>query len=179
MTTCRPAPLLRMRAALVLALLAGGAAAGYTAFLFGQAKGRAFWQSPLLLPHLVVQAALAGAGGLAAFVTASRFGGRPSWAGFGALYIVAPCVALIWLREAVDYGRALTFTLFAIVWAADSGAYFVGRFIGGPRISRALSPEKTWAGVIGGRRRKRPPTRRRLRLRRRRRPRSARDRGDR
>jgi Fe-S-cluster-containing dehydrogenase component/formate-dependent nitrite reductase membrane component NrfD len=40
-------------------------AAGYTAFLFGQAEGRDFWQSPLLLPHLVAQAALAGAGLLA------------------------------------------------------------------------------------------------------------------
>ncbi len=42
------------------AVLGGVGAAGYTAFLFGQARGRAFWQSPLLLPHLVIQAALAG-----------------------------------------------------------------------------------------------------------------------
>lgn len=41
--------------------LFGLAAAGYTAFLFGQAEGRDFWQSPLLLPILIVQAALAGA----------------------------------------------------------------------------------------------------------------------
>lgn len=33
----------------------------YTAFLFGQAKGRDLWQSPLLAPHLVVQALVAGA----------------------------------------------------------------------------------------------------------------------
>jgi Fe-S-cluster-containing dehydrogenase component len=32
----------------------------YTAFLFGQAKGRDLWQSPLLGPHLVVQALAAG-----------------------------------------------------------------------------------------------------------------------
>lgn len=36
------------------------ATAGYTAFLFGQAEGRDFWQSPLLLPHLLVQATVAG-----------------------------------------------------------------------------------------------------------------------
>jgi predicted membrane protein len=42
------------------ALLAAGTAV-YTAFLFGQAKGRDLWQSPLLGPHLVVQALLAGA----------------------------------------------------------------------------------------------------------------------
>jgi len=37
----------------------------YTAFLFGQSKGRDLWQNPLLAPHLLVQAVAAGAGGLA------------------------------------------------------------------------------------------------------------------
>lgn len=37
------------------------AAAGYSAFLFGQAEGRDFWQSPLLFWHLLVAAVLAGA----------------------------------------------------------------------------------------------------------------------
>lgn len=41
------------------ALLAAGTAV-YTAFLFGQSKGRDLWQSPLLAPHLVVQALAAG-----------------------------------------------------------------------------------------------------------------------
>ncbi len=45
---------------LVPAALFGIGAAGYTAFLFGQAEGRDFWQSPLLLPVLLVQAVLAG-----------------------------------------------------------------------------------------------------------------------
>ena len=36
------------------------AAAGYTAFLFGQAEGRDLWQSPLFLWHLLTQAGLAG-----------------------------------------------------------------------------------------------------------------------
>src|SRR6266545_4334056 len=40
------------------------AAAGYSAFLFGQAEGRDFWQSPLLLPHLLVAAVAAGAAAL-------------------------------------------------------------------------------------------------------------------
>jgi formate-dependent nitrite reductase membrane component NrfD len=49
---------------LVLGLLLAIAAAGYTAFLFGQAEGRDFWQSPLLLPQLLAQATVAGAGAL-------------------------------------------------------------------------------------------------------------------
>lgn len=36
----------------------------YTAYLFAQAKGRDFWQSPLLGPHLLVQALIAGAAAL-------------------------------------------------------------------------------------------------------------------
>lgn len=35
--------------------------AGYTAFLFRQCKGRDLWEGPLLLPHLIVQAAFCGA----------------------------------------------------------------------------------------------------------------------
>jgi Fe-S-cluster-containing dehydrogenase component/formate-dependent nitrite reductase membrane component NrfD len=50
-------------------------AAGYTAFLFGQAEGRDLWQSPLLLWQLLAQAVVAGSGSLlvaAAFV-------EPGW----------------------------------------------------------------------------------------------------
>ena len=39
-------------------------AAIYTAYLFAQAKARDLWQSPLLAPHLAVQAVLAGAAAL-------------------------------------------------------------------------------------------------------------------
>jgi formate-dependent nitrite reductase membrane component NrfD len=37
------------------------ASAGYSAFLFAQARGRDFWQSPLLFWHLLVQSVTAGA----------------------------------------------------------------------------------------------------------------------
>src|SRR5213594_488242 len=47
-------------ARLPVALLAV-ATAGYSAFLFGQAEGRDFWQSPLVLPHLIIAAVVAGA----------------------------------------------------------------------------------------------------------------------
>lgn len=49
---------------LIPAALFGAASAGYSAFLFGQAEGRDFWQSPLMLPILLVQAVLAGTAGL-------------------------------------------------------------------------------------------------------------------
>ena len=36
------------------------------------------------------------------------------------------------------------------VIATDTGAYFAGRAIGGPRIAPRISPSKTWAGLAGG-----------------------------
>ncbi|HEU5381420.1 MAG TPA: 4Fe-4S dicluster domain-containing protein [Ktedonobacteraceae bacterium] len=53
-----------LRWLLVPTALFGAGAACYTALLFGQAEGRDFWQSPLLLPILFVQAVLAGAAAL-------------------------------------------------------------------------------------------------------------------
>jgi formate-dependent nitrite reductase membrane component NrfD len=47
--------------AAVLGMMAAIGSAAYTGFLFGQAEGRDFWQSPLLAPHLVIQAGMAGA----------------------------------------------------------------------------------------------------------------------
>ena len=49
----------------VVSLPAAVMAAGYTAFLFNQAKGRDLWESRLLFPHLIAQAVMVGAGALA------------------------------------------------------------------------------------------------------------------
>ncbi|MER9183789.1 phosphatidate cytidylyltransferase, partial [Mesorhizobium sp. M0767] len=40
--------------------------------------------------------------------------------------------------------------LFAVVWATDIFAYFVGRSIGGPRLAPSISPGKTRSGALGG-----------------------------
>ncbi len=57
------------------AIPTGGAAAGYTAFLFRQAEGRDLWQSPVLLAHLLVQAVQGGSGVLLAL--SALTGGEP------------------------------------------------------------------------------------------------------
>lgn len=59
------------------------AAAGYTAFLFRQAKGREFWGSKWLLPHLIAQSIVAGAAILA--ILAPMFDG-----GYSALRVLGP-----------------------------------------------------------------------------------------
>jgi phosphatidate cytidylyltransferase len=56
----------------------------------------------------------------------------------------APVVGLL------DAGRWWLVVTVLGVWAYDTGAYFAGRLIGGPRFLTAISPSKTWAGAIGG-----------------------------
>ena len=56
-------------------MLLAAASAGYSAFLFGQAEGRDFWQSPLLLPQLLVAALVAG--GASLIVLHVALGGAP------------------------------------------------------------------------------------------------------
>lgn len=92
----------------------------------------------------------AAVGGAGAAWLAKRDTGIGVWSALAAFYIVIPCIALIWLRLDAPSGRALTFLLYAVVWAADTGAFIFGKFIGGPKISYALSPSKTWAGIGGG-----------------------------
>lgn len=40
--------------------------------------------------------------------------------------------------------------LFLIIWAVDIGAYGMGSWLKGPKLWPRISPNKTWAGVIGG-----------------------------
>lgn len=68
----------------------------------------------------------------------------------GALYVGLPCALFLWLRDRAPEGLETILTLFACIWAADVFAYFGGKLIGGPRIARGLSPNKTWSGIIAG-----------------------------
>ena len=70
--------------------------------------------------------------------------------GAGLLYAVIPAIALVFLREQPGQGLMLALWTLVIVWATDIGAYFAGRAIGGPKLAPALSPNKTWAGLVGG-----------------------------
>jgi phosphatidate cytidylyltransferase len=81
-----------------------------------------------------------------AFLPARRLGFN---AAAGLLYAGLPAVALIWVR-AQPQGLAATVFLLVCVWATDIVAFFAGRAIGGPKLAPRISPNKTWAGAIGG-----------------------------
>ena len=68
----------------------------------------------------------------------------------GILYIVAAGLAFIWLRAQDPYGFLSILWAAFVVTAADVGGYFAGRILGGPKLWPAISPKKTWAGMIGG-----------------------------
>ncbi|WP_321391484.1 phosphatidate cytidylyltransferase [Emcibacter sp.] len=68
----------------------------------------------------------------------------------GALYALLPALSLIWLREFIPGGAYIILWSMITTWSMDTGAYFAGRRIGGPKMSPRISPNKTWAGLIGG-----------------------------
>ncbi|RTL54748.1 MAG: phosphatidate cytidylyltransferase [Bradyrhizobiaceae bacterium] len=75
---------------------------------------------------------------------------RPWWNTSGFVYTAAALIASVLLRLDATMGfYALIFVLF-VVWASDIGGYFAGRTIGGPKLWPLVSPNKTWAGAIGG-----------------------------
>ena len=79
-----------------------------------------------------------------------RFRGQGAWGPAGLLYAGLPVVALAALRGSDTTGLATILFLFAVVWATDIFAYFIGRMIGGPKLAPSISPGKTWSGAIGG-----------------------------
>jgi len=74
------------------------------------------------------------------------------WRLAGIVYVSVFASSLYYLMGSNEGGHgALTILLMVlIVWATDTAAYFVGRFVGGVKLMPSVSPNKTWSGAIGG-----------------------------
>ncbi len=65
---------------------------------------------------------------------------------FATLYVAAGAAGMVGLR-AIGWKPVLF--LFAVVWAGDSAAYYVGRRWGKRRLAPVVSPKKSWEGFWG------------------------------
>jgi phosphatidate cytidylyltransferase len=72
------------------------------------------------------------------------------WAIAGFLYAAVAQVTAVAVRLDKAQGFSAIMLVLLVVWATDIGGYFAGRGIGGPKLWPRVSPNKTWAGAIGG-----------------------------
>jgi len=74
---------------------------------------------------------------------------RTLWFMIGVIYVAAPAPALVAIRAEPVFGTAALVWIIALVVAADTGGYLVGRTVGGPKLAPRISPNKTWSGLAG------------------------------
>jgi phosphatidate cytidylyltransferase len=82
----------------------------------------------------------------------ATFGDRAvlPWRVGGLIFFGVVLVAVLAMRGYGPAGIVAGWYLGIVIAFNDTGAYFVGRVIGGPKLAPAISPAKTWAGSIGG-----------------------------
>lgn len=101
---------------------------------------------PLELLLLVLAAYL-----LFVLVLAVAFRKAYVWKGLGlTLYATLGFSALVALRATSDYGIYYVLLPMVISWMSDTGAYFVGTFLGKHKMAPVISPKKSWEGFFGG-----------------------------
>ena len=66
----------------------------------------------------------------------------------GMVYLGWPLLAVAFFREGSSGGLVILY-IFLTVWAVDIFAMFAGKLFGGPRMAPSISPNKTWAGLMG------------------------------
>ncbi|MBO0750158.1 MAG: phosphatidate cytidylyltransferase [Porphyrobacter sp.] len=108
--------------------------------------GAAFWIGGAVLAGFIWLVALVGFGECVLLVPKAT--SNLAWRIVGIVAAAAYFGLAAWVMASLD-----TYYLVAaigVVIFTDTGAYFTGRAIGGPKIAPKISPSKTWAGLFGG-----------------------------
>jgi phosphatidate cytidylyltransferase len=66
----------------------------------------------------------------------------------GPFYICLPLIFLLLIARQ-DQGKLWVFFILAVIFAGDTGSFYVGRYLGKHKLTR-ISPGKTWEGMVGG-----------------------------
>jgi phosphatidate cytidylyltransferase len=92
------------------------------------------------------------AGVMVVAVIAGLFGGRTvaGWRAGGLVFFSVVLIGVLTMRGSGPYGIVVGWYLGVVIAMNDTGAFFVGRFIGGPKLAPTISPAKTRSGAIGG-----------------------------
>lgn len=118
---------------------------GFALTLLGLQLGGPVWMLGGLLTTFVFAFAVYGLAGVRQSATTS-FGVTV----LGVVWVGAGIGCLLLIRDIPEFGFwALVAVLFT-VFAADTGAYIVGRTFGRHRLAPAISPAKSWEGLLGG-----------------------------
>jgi len=108
--------------------------------------GAALWFGGAVLAGFIWLVALAGFGEFVLLVLKAT--ANPAGRIVGILAGAAYFGLAGWVMASLDNYYLLA--AIGVVIFTDTGAYFTGRAIGGPKIAPRISPSKTWAGLLGG-----------------------------
>ncbi len=75
---------------------------------------------------------------------------QKAWRMAGLAFFGTATIAFLAIRGSSGVGICAGVFLVSIVWMTDIGAYFIGRIVGGTKLSPDVSPSKTWSGAAGG-----------------------------
>jgi phosphatidate cytidylyltransferase len=111
-----------------------------------------FFPDPRVALTILVAIPVAGP-----LLTLARLGDIPSAAlrafgmSVGPLLVAGPMTLLAMMRRDLNSaGSAWVLAALCFAWAADTGGYFAGRFLGKHKLYEAVSPKKTIEGALGG-----------------------------